>query len=132
MISIGFVGLAVYLFSLIQTRDEAYAQTTLTYMIVICGILLVIFVEPPTKWWAGGDVLSGDWRPTLLSIGLLILFAIFLATPAIREFYGLTLLRQPDHYLVVVLAAVVWVFLIRIVWRAKLVERYLNVDLSPS
>ena len=59
--------------------------------------LLVIFVEPPTKWWAGGDVLSGDWRPTLLSLGLLILFLIFLATPAIREFYGLTLLRQPDH-----------------------------------
>ena len=74
VISIGFVGLAVYLFSLIKTGDESYAQTTLTYMIVICGILLVIFVEPPTKWWAGGDVLSGDWRPTLLSIGLLILF----------------------------------------------------------
>jgi cation-transporting ATPase E len=132
VISIGFVGLAVYLFSLIKTGDEAYAQTTLTYVIVICGILLVIFVEPPTKWWAGGDVLSGDWRPTLLSIGLIILFFVFLLTPPLREFYGLTLLRQADHYVVIALAAVVWVFLIRLVWRAKLVERYLNVDLSPG
>jgi cation-transporting ATPase E len=132
VISIGFVGLAVYLFSLIKTGDESYAQTTLTYVIVICGILLVIFVEPPTKWWAGGDVLSGDWRPTLLSIGLIILFFVFLLIPPLREFYGLTLLRQPDHYLVIALAVIAWVFVLRFVWRAKLVERYLNVDLSPG
>ena len=91
-----------------------------------------MFVKPPTKWWAGGDVLSGDWRPTLLSIGLLLLFIIFLVTPALREFYGLTLLRQSDHYVVIALAVIIWLFILRFVWRARLVERYLNMDLSPA
>jgi len=130
VISIGIVGFGVYLFSLIKTGDQPYAQTTLTYIIIICGILLVIFVEPPTKWWAGGDVLSGDWRPTLLSIGLIFLFFVFLATPALREFYGLTLLRQSNHYVVIALAVIIWVFILRFVWRARLVERYLNMNLS--
>jgi cation-transporting ATPase E len=130
VISIGIVGFGVYLFSLIMTGDQSYAQTTLTYIIVICGILLVIFVEPPTKWWAVGDVLSGDWRPTILSLGLLILFIVFLATPALREFYGLTLLRQSDHYVVIALSVIIWVVILRFVWRARLVERYLKMDLS--
>jgi cation-transporting ATPase E len=132
VISIGLIGFGIFLFSLVATRDESYAQTTLTYFIIICGILLVIFVEPPTKWWVGGDELSGDWRPTLLAIGLLILFIVFLATPALRDFYGLTLLRRTDHYVIIALAAIIWVFVLRTLWRARLVERYLNVDLSPG
>ena len=132
VISIGLVGFGVFIFSLIVTRDEAYAQMMLTYLIITCGILLVIFVEPPTKWWTGGVGLSGDWRPTLLSVGLLILFFVFLATPALREFYGLTLLRQTNHYLVIALAVIIWVFVLRFLWRGRLVERYLNVDLSPD
>jgi cation-transporting ATPase E len=132
VISIVVVGFGVYLFSLITTGDQSYAQTTLTYIIIICGILLIIFVEPPTKWWAGGDVLSGDWRPTLLAIGLLILFFVFLAIPTLREFYGLSLLRQPYHYVVIALAAIIWVFVLRFIWRARLIERYLNFDFSSD
>ncbi len=131
VISIVVVGFGVYLFSLITTDDKSYAQTTLTYIIIICGILLIIFVEPPTKWWAGGDVLSGDWRPTLLAIGLLILFFVFLATPTLREFFGLRLLRQSYHYVVIALAAIIWVFVLRFIWRTRLIERYLNIDLGP-
>jgi cation-transporting ATPase E len=132
VITIASVGFAVYLFTLIKTGDQSYAQTTLTYMIIICGILLIIFVEPPTKWWTGGDVLSGDWRPTLLAIGLLLLFLVFLVAPVLREFYGLALLRQPSHYVFIALATIIWVFILRFVWRARLVDRYLNMDLNPD
>jgi cation-transporting ATPase E len=132
VISIGFVGLAVFLYSLVQTRDEAYAQTMLTYFTVICGILLVIFVEPPTKWWAGGNILSGDRRPALLAIALFFLFVVFLVVPPLRDFYGLTPLRQLDHYVIIALAVIIWLFVLRFVWRARLVERYLNMDLSPD
>lgn len=132
VISIGIVGFIVYLYYLIKTGDESYAQMTLTYVTIICGILLVVFVEPPTKWWAGGDVLGGDRRPSILAVGLLLLFVVFLVVPPLREFYGLSLLRKPDHYVVIVLAAVAWIFILRFVWRARLVERYLNVDLSPN
>jgi cation-transporting ATPase E len=128
VLSICIVGFALYIFTLIQSSDEYYARTMLTYFTVICGIILLIFVEPPTTWWAGGDVLSGDWRPTYLAIGLLFLFAFCLVVPAAREFYGLTPLRQTSHYVLIVLATIIWIFGLRIVWRRRLVERYLNME----
>jgi cation-transporting ATPase E len=127
VISIGIVGFGVYLYSLVTTGDEAYAQTMLTYFTIICGILLLIFVEPPTKWWAGGDVLSGDWRPTILAIVLLIMFFVFLVFPTTRDFYGLTLLRGLEQYIIIAVASIFWIFALRFVWRARLIERYLNM-----
>ena len=62
------------------------------------------------------------------TVNLVILFIVFLVTPPLRDFYGLTLLRQTDHYLLIVLAVIVWLFVLRFVWRAQLFERYLNID----
>ena len=108
-----------------------YAQTMLTYTVIACGIVLIIFVEPPTKWWAGGEKLSGDWRPTILAAGLLVVFAVFLVIPFLRDFYGLIPLRSWSHYLVIALTVFIWTLIVRLVWRANLVERYLNIDLGP-
>jgi len=102
-LSVGIIGFGIYLFSLVQTDSESYARTMLTYFTIICGILLLIFVEPPTHWWVGGDEFSGDWRPTLLAIGLLMFFGVCLIVPPLRDFYGLTLLREVNHYVVIVL-----------------------------
>ena len=82
VLSLTLVGFVVYLLILIMTDDLVYAQMSLTYVAITCGTLLLIFVEPPNMWWVGGDKLSGDWRPTFLAIGLLILFAVFLIGPA--------------------------------------------------
>jgi cation-transporting ATPase E len=132
VITVAVVGIAVYLLFLVRTGDMFYAQTMLTYTVTTCGILLLIFVEPPTKWWVGGDSLSGDWRPTILAVCLLLLFAIFMAVSFLRDFYGLIVLQSWTHYLIIVLAAAIWVFCVRIVWRANLVERYLNLDLERN
>ena len=125
-------GLIVYLYFLLTTQDMVYAQHALTYTMIVLGILLIIFVEPPSEVWVGGDVLSGDWRPTVLAVGLLILFGLFLIVPVLREFYGLIPLRQPADYLVIGLAVVLWMLLLRLAWRARLVDRYLNVALSKA
>lgn len=128
MIITGAVGFSLYLYSLVTSGDETYAQTILTYFTVISGILLLIFVEPPTQWWVGGDEFSGDWRPTILAVALLVLSGILVAVPTSREFYGLTLLRQPGHYFLVFLATIVWLFGLRFAWRVRLFERYLNLN----
>jgi cation-transporting ATPase E len=130
VISVGIVSFGVYMYSLAQTDDESYAQTMLTYATVFCGILLIVFVEPPTDWWVGGDALSGDRRPVKLALGLIALFIIILAVPLTREFYGLTLLRSATDYVVIALAVVTWSLILRFAWRARLVERYLNVELT--
>jgi cation-transporting ATPase E len=95
-------------------------------------LILVIFVEPPSEFWTGGDELAGDWRPTLLALGLFVFFFVGLQIPLIREFYGLPTLQQPLDYAVIFATTVIWTFFLRFVWRARLFERYLGIDLSNS
>jgi cation-transporting ATPase E len=129
-VTMSAAGLAVYLYFVITTDDRVYAQMALTYVMILIGLLLVIFVEPPTKFWVGGDVLSGDFRPMILAVGLLIVFIITLVVPQFRDFYSLTLLRTPIDYVIVILVTVVWMFGLRRIWRSRLFDRYLHISLT--
>jgi len=135
VITLTGAGLLTYLFFLLKTYyrmgipDIEYAQHALTYMTVFCGLLLIIFAEPPTEFWGGGDDLSGDWRPTILSAGMLVIYIFFLVKPGLRHFYGLILLWQTSDYLAVILITILWAIVLRFVWRARIIDRYLNVTL---
>jgi len=130
MTTFAAASLFIYLYFLVTTGDEAYAQLTLTYALIGMGLILVIFVEPPCEFWVGGDDLAGDWRPTLLALGLFVFFFTGLQFPPLRKFYGFSDLHQPLDYVAIIGTTVIWTFVLRFVWRAHLVERYLGVDLS--
>jgi cation-transporting ATPase E len=132
MITFAAASLLIYLYFLVATGDEAYAQLAMTYAVIGMGLILVIFVEPPSEFWAGGDELAGDWRPTLLALGLFVFFFAGLQFPPLRNFYGLTALHQPLDYALIIGTVIVWAVFLRFVWRARLFERYLGVDLSRS
>ena len=120
----------VYLIFIETTGDWPYTQLALTYATVATGLLLVVFVQPPTEFWVGGDVLSGDWRPALLAIGL---FAVLLASPyvpVLNSFFGLQPLRSASDAAIIAAVVLVWMLTLRLVWRYRLVDRYLDVDLS--
>jgi cation-transporting ATPase E len=123
--SVSVVALAVYLAYLGTTGDLQIARTALTTATILCGLLLIPFVEPPTAWWVAGDVMSGDWRPTLLAIGMLGLYTVVMAVPPLRGFFELTLLPGWD-YLLLAAIAVAWALLQRIIWRTRLFERLLS------
>lgn len=109
--------------------DMPTAQTTLTAFLVCCGLLLVIFVEPPTGWWVGGNALARDWRPTFLAVGMMIAFAGMLLIPPLRSLFVLAHLGLQE-YVLLVLALVVWLTCLRATWRWNLLSRYLGVDVS--
>jgi len=132
MITFAAASLFVYLYFIVTTGSEPYAQLALTYTVIGMGLILVIFVEPPCEFWAGGDDLAGDWRPTLLALGLFVFFFAGLQIPPVQEFYGMTALHQPLDYGVIIATVIIWTFVLRFVWRARLIERYLGVDLSSS
>jgi cation-transporting ATPase E len=97
--------------------------------LAVCGLLLVMFVEPPSRFWAGRDEPSGDRRPTWLAIVLLLgLLAIVVVSPL----SGIFDLRpvKPLDVLVIAAAAAVWVFLVRWTWRRSLLEHFLGIDLD--
>jgi cation-transporting P-type ATPase E len=111
------------------TDDVPAAQTTLTAFLVLCGLFLIIFVEPPTPWWVGGNALSGERRPTLLAVGLMAAFIVITLVPPLRAVFVLTPLGVQE-YLLLALAVGVWVLLVRATWRGRLLSRYLSVDLG--
>jgi cation-transporting ATPase E len=125
--TVAVVALAVYLIYLQTTDDAHIARTALTTFTVLCGLLLIPFVEPPTQAWVGGDKLSGDRRPALLALALLALFSLIVLLPVSRDFFELALLRPLD-YALIALAVVVWAAALRFIWRRRLFEWWLGIE----
>jgi cation-transporting ATPase E len=121
-LTMAFVGLEVYLGFIAVTKDAALAQTAMTSALMLCGILLIVFVEPPTAWWVGGDEYSGDKRPTILAGFMLAAFLTVIAIPQARDFFELAVLG-PVEWLVVLAVALLWGAGLRLIWRAQLLER---------
>jgi len=110
----------------LSASDLATAQTALVSFLVLSGLLLMIFVEPPTAWWTGAAALSGDWRPTILAAGLAAAFvAVSLASP-LRALFALSPLGLRESGLVVI-ALAVWTIFVRWAWRGRVLERFLGL-----
>jgi cation-transporting P-type ATPase E len=106
------------------------AQTVVVSFLTVCGLLLVMFVEPPSRFWAGRDEPSGDRRPTWLAIALLLGLLAVAVVPPLSWIFDLRAVKLLD-IAVIVAAAAVWVFLVRLAWRRRLLERFLGTDPEP-
>src|SRR5439155_261120 len=82
--------------ALVLGEAQAIAQTALTTISIVCGLLLLPFVQPPIRFFTGGDELSSDWRPTTLAGVLLAVYAIILTVPPLRELFDLSVLSTID------------------------------------
>jgi cation-transporting ATPase E len=100
---------------------------TVTFGLVVMGLLLVIFVQPPTRFWVGGDVLSGDWRSTYMAIALLLLFFVATFLPLTQQLLRLSPLANIWVYLLIAVVAIVWLFILRAIWRAPWLSRYVGI-----
>ncbi len=120
----------VYLYFVVITENWHYAQLILTYASIAMGLLLVIFVQPPTEFWAGGDLMAGDRRPTLLALALLMILMISPHIPLLRGFFGLAPLHSLTDALIVGAVTVGWMLALRLVWKRRIIDRYLDVNLA--
>lgn len=125
--AVAAVALGVYLVYVQATNDVQTARTALTTITVVCGLMLILFVEPPTSAWVGGDELSGDWRPTILALAMLAFYGLIMLVPALREAFELVPLRARD-YAFIGAAVLVWAPILRYAWRRRLLTRWLGID----
>ena len=115
-LTIGVAGLLVYLLFLERTGDRAYAQLGVTYALVGMGLLLVLFVRPPSRLWVGSTSLSGDRRFTAVVAVLLVAFFFLAWIPLAYQFFLLERLHQPSDYAIVGLAILGWAIIVRLIW----------------
>ncbi len=103
-------------------------QTALTTFVVYAGLLLVLFVEPPTAWWEAGEPLSGDWRPTALAIILACVYVPFISFSSFGAAFDLIALPA-WAYLLIGLLTLLWMLVVRLAWRRRWLEHWLGVEL---
>ncbi|MCC6944263.1 MAG: HAD-IC family P-type ATPase [Thermomicrobiales bacterium] len=113
-----------------QTRQDASGQASdalardaLTYVMVLCGLVLVPFVSPPSQWWSVLGEKETDWRPTLVAVLMVPLYIAILAIPWSRKLFDIELLFVRD-YILIALMVVIWTFAMRYTWKSRLFERY--------
>jgi len=104
------------------TRD-ALARDALTYVMVLCGLVLVPFVSPPARWWSVLGETQLDWRPSLVALLMVPLYAAILYFPWSRNLFDIELMEIRD-YVLIALAVVIWTVGLRQTWKARLFERY--------
>jgi magnesium-transporting ATPase (P-type) len=115
-ITMSTAGMVVYRYFLFQYNNLGYAQLAVTYVLCITGLLLVLFLKPPTRLWAGGAPLSGDRRYTLMILVLMVAFYLLGAIPLAEQFLYFTWLERPGDYLVIAAATIWWAFTLRFIW----------------
>jgi cation-transporting P-type ATPase E len=122
-------GLGIFIAYLLTTPQAdalPLARTMLTTLTTFGGLLLIVFVEPPTQFWTGGDELSGDWRPTIVAAALAIVYILIMLVPSLRDFFELSALRFVDWGVIIALL-LVWIFVQRFIWRTHIVTRFLRL-----
>ncbi len=111
----------------VAAKSAQDAQTALTIFAIFCGIALILFVEPPTPFWVGGNELRGDKRISYLVLAMCIVSVLLITLPPLRSLFGLKLLDGLD-YLVIAVCIVIWLFVVRWVWRGRILERFLALE----
>ena len=101
------------------------AQSTLASFLVLCGLLTVIFIEPPTPWWAAVHPARGEWRPTILVCFQLLAFVFILIVPPLSDLFSLARLGLQEIGLFVG-ATIIWLICVQFLWRQKIFERFLG------
>jgi cation-transporting ATPase E len=110
------VSLVVYFIFEYLSGDQFYAQLGVTYTLTLTGMLMVLFIKPPSQFWVGDSPLSGDKRYLWIVFVMLILFGIVLVIPLAQELLKLALLRETEHYLIIAGAILTWILLTKLIW----------------
>ncbi|MFW6028193.1 MAG: HAD-IC family P-type ATPase, partial [bacterium] len=100
------------------------AQTVLSVFITITAFLLILFLIPPVRFFAGWTDLSKDKRPAFMALGLFAVLLAILVTPSVSHYFALFPLGFGPAGAIGV-SAVLWVLALRFIWRARLFERLL-------
>ena len=103
------------------------AQGSLSIFISWTAVLLILFLEPPGRFFLGWrKEVSPDKRPAVLAAVLFVVLLVVWSVDPIGYYFGV--LTKPWFIIAAIMGAVaVWFFLMRAIWRANLLDRFLGL-----
>jgi len=116
---------AFYLFRDLYA-DIEYVQLVVVWALLFAAWLRVLFLLPPAKFWVGGEPLRGDKRIVWLVLIIALIFAVIAAIPLALDLLRIAWLTSILDYVLVAGAVVIWVFILRAIWRARLTGTLLD------
>jgi cation-transporting ATPase E len=103
------------------------AQTALSIFITITAFVLILFLEPPMRFFTGWTAQRSDKRPALLALALSASLALIVMVPALARYVSLFPLG-PGAAAAIALAVLLWTLALRTIWRTRLFERFVSLD----
>lgn len=122
------IGTSISMADISQARQ--IAEKGIVTMQIFGELLLLPLLKPPTRFWVGGEPLSRDWRFTILAGTVFLIYVLMIAIPPIGNIFELYLL-EPIHYWTIGSVAVIWLLVVRFIWRHALLDRFLGIKISP-
>ena len=110
----------------VEAAATISTQGALSTFFSYISFLLILFLEPPHKFFTGWrKEVSPDKRPLYLVIALFVLFRVIYEIPTLGSYFGI--LRKPPIVEVqMVVFTVIWFFIVRTIWRYNLLDRMLG------
>jgi len=123
----GYTGVSADTDAYTNAVATVLAQGSVSIFISWTACLLILFLEPPTRFFLGWrSEVSADKRPAWLALGLFLLFWIIWSFDPLGYYFGILVKPLPINLLLMGVV-VVWFFLVRTVWRTRLFERFLGL-----
>lgn len=118
-------GFLIYLYFYFSTNNVFYSQLVLTYTLIGCGALIVLFSDPPLKIFAVAEKYRGNNWSAIVELVLVALFFILARTNIGKELFDIQPLSRTVDYLVIVGVLILWFLALWSTWRYRLLERFL-------
>lgn len=111
-----------------DTVATVAAQGSLSIFVSWTACLLILFPEPPSRFFLGWrKEVSEDKRPAMLAAGLFFVLLIIWSVAPLGYYFGV--LIKPFFITAIIMGIVaVWFFIVRAIWRANLFERFLGLN----
>ncbi|MFN2304066.1 MAG: HAD family hydrolase, partial [Anaerolineales bacterium] len=112
--------------------DIAYTQQVITHLLMLVGLFLVIFAQPPVRFLVAGDDFNGKWQ---IAIAALVLYAMYNLTtliPLAQRLLRIAPLQSMRDYLLIIVITLLWAILVVGVWRMVWPERYMHSKPQPD
>jgi cation-transporting P-type ATPase E len=96
-------------------------------LLCLASFVLILFLAPPTRFFAAWTAPTPDRRPAILVTVLVAVFAAVLVTPALSDYFGLA--GPGPAVLITMIPALLLLFAaLTVAFRVRLLERILGLD----